>query len=135
MTGDVATQLYMDTTTTARPTQDLQTTGWSSTAPSAHAAINETTGVDTNYITSPLLGTGGSVIMDLDVPRPAGNWQIAVRAEYAGTSGQIRLSLLDASNNVVGVSSWQPILNSYAEYDFTITTSAMAFNVQIEVSQ
>ena len=116
------------------PIGDVSTTGWTSTGATGYGAINEVTENDSTYITSPPLGTGSPFIDLLDEILPAGTYTANVGAEYTGTSGQVRVSLLDNSLTVVGASAWQAVTSSFAAYTLSITTTAPAYNIQIEVS-
>lgn len=117
-----------------QPGTDVTTTGWTSTAGSLSAAINEFPSDDASYINSPWIDGGqGPAITTLDQPLPAGTWGITVRAKATLATSQVRIHLLDSSNTILGTSSWQTLTTSYADYALNITTSVVATRIQYEV--
>lgn len=118
-----------------RPSSDVLTTGWTGTPDNTdlYKNIDEVTASDTDYITSPTITGGESTIMGLSGSLVAGTWDVRYRANFTGTSADVRITLLDGSNVSQGVSSWQTVTSSYADYTAQITTTGTATRVMIEV--
>jgi hypothetical protein len=114
-------------------TGDVTTTGWTAT-PSGdyYATLDEAVASDTDYITSPTLGTGGPITMSIE-PVTAGTYDVQIRAAYSGSAGQVRANLLNSSNVSQGVSSWQTLTSSPTTYTLSVTTTGTATRVRIEV--
>jgi hypothetical protein len=70
--------------------------------------------------------------MSLDVPLATGNYTISMRGSYTLTAGSIRVSLLNASSAVVSATEWRALADTFAQYDFSITTTGIATQVMIE---
>jgi hypothetical protein len=118
-----------------RALADVLTTGWTpSTGTIVASTINEIVINDTTFSTSPSLLAPQPLIMTLDAPLAAGAWAIEVRANVTSGSGLIKVSLLNDSNVVQGVSAWQNINTSYTTKTVAITTTGTATRVQIETS-
>jgi hypothetical protein len=114
-------------------TGDVTTTGWTATPSGAYyATLDEATASDTDYITSPTLGTGSPITMSIESV-PAGSYDVQVRAAYAGSAGQVRVVLLNASNVSQGTSSWQTLTASAVTYTLPVTTTGAATRIRIEV--
>jgi hypothetical protein len=114
------------------PGSDISPGGWvSSTGGSLASCLDESVASDADYITSPDLTTSATLAWQSSIP--AGTWDIAVRGEYLGTSGQIRVVLLDAGGSTVGTSSWQALTSSFATYTLTVTTSGTSTKFRYEV--
>ena len=118
-----------------RTTGDVTTTGWTATPGAAfYAMLDEVVFDDADYITSPDLAAATPIIMQLGSTLAAGNWNITIRANFTGTSGQIRASLLDNTNTQQGVSGWQVTTASFAEYVLPVTTTGAATRIRFEVA-
>jgi hypothetical protein len=117
-----------------RPTSDITDTGWTnSSGTDSFALIDETAYSDTDYITSPELGTGSGIIMGLGNTLAAGTYKIRVRAKYTVTSGQVKVYLLNDSNVSQGDSGWQALSASETTYTLPVTTTGSATRVKIDV--
>lgn len=114
-------------------TGDVTTSGWTATPSGAYyATLDEATASDSDYITSPTLGTGSPITMSIE-SLPAGSYDVQVRAAYAGSAGQVRVVLLNASNVAQGTSSWQALTASATTYTLPVTTTGAATRIRIEV--
>ena len=116
---------------------DVTTAGWTTTETSYHAAIDEAVLNDATYITSPpLTATPQIYSATFTTPRAAGTWtHPSIRAKAISGTGAIRLRYLDAGSASVGVSSWQALTNTLANYSITVTTTSTATQIQLEVTQ
>jgi hypothetical protein len=103
-----------------------------STGSALYDMIDELSYSDADYITSPALGTGVPVSMTISSTLPAGTYQLNVRARRTGNNGQVRLALLDGSNDSLGTSEWQALTNNYTTYALTVTTTGDTSRVRIE---
>jgi hypothetical protein len=113
---------------------DITTTGWTASSGSdLYAMLDETSADDNDYITSPALGTGGPVTFTLTNTLSAGNYDIEVRADYTGVSGQIRALLLNGSDVTQGTSAWETLTGTTALYALAITTTGDASRLRFEV--
>lgn len=119
----------------ARPSADVTTTGWTGNPDNTNKFNNldEVTASDTDYITSPAISGGENITFALAPALPLGTWDVRYRAQFAGTSAQVRIHLLDGSNVAQGVSSWQTVTSSFATYTASVTTTGTAVRVRIEV--
>jgi hypothetical protein len=114
---------------TIRPNSDVTTAGWAVTGTAAfYDALDELSPLDTDYITSPALGSGSSsVIMGLNGSLNIGTHYISIRARVTNsTTGYIRAQLLNSSNVIVGVSSWQILNTVQTSYTIPINISGTA---------
>lgn len=118
-----------------RPTSDVTTTGWTGSPDNTnkYANIDETPASNTDYITSPTIAGGENIIFGLSGSLAAGTWDVRYRANFVGSSAQVRISLLDGSSVSQGVSSWQTVTSTYADYTASVTTTGAANRVKIEV--
>lgn len=118
-----------------RPTSDVTTTGWTGVADNTnkYANIDETTASDTDYITSPSITGGESIIFGLSGSLAAGTWDVRYRANFVGASAQVKIHLLDGSSVSQGASGWQTVTSSYVDYTASVTTTGAATRVKIEV--
>jgi hypothetical protein len=121
--------------TISRPGTDVAVSGWTSTAASIAGAINESTYDDASYAEAPF-GVAGAVVT-LDLPLAPGNYTVSFRGEYliamAG-SGQFRFTAMDSSNTNLGVSAWQAVTSSLAQYDIPVTVAGgTATRMKIEI--
>lgn len=126
--------LFETSATIFHPGSDITVAGWTpSTGTDLFACIDEpTTYNDADYITSPDLTT--STTMGWDNPVPAGTWEMKLRGEFfTGTSGQVRIVLLDAGSSSVGTSSWQALSGGFAMYTLSITTTGVSTQFRFEV--
>ena len=116
---------------------DVTTAGWTTTETSYHAAIDEAVLNDATYITSPpLTATPQIYSATFTTPRAVGTWtHPSIRAKAISGTGAIRLRYLDAGSASVGVSSWQALTNTLANYSITVTTTSTATQIQLEVTQ
>lgn len=120
---------------TIRPSSDVTTTGWTGVSDNTNkfANIDETTASDTDYITSPSISGGEYIIFGLSGSLAAGSWDIRYRANFVGSSADVRITLLDGSNVSQGTSGWQTVTSTFADYTATVTTTGAATRVKIEV--
>lgn len=115
------------------PGSDISVAGWTaSTGTDLFACVDETTFDDADYITSPDSTT--SATMGWSSPVPAGTWSLAIRPMFPeGTSGQIRLVMLDSGNSAVGASAWQTLTGAFVTYTLAITTSGVSDRFRLEI--
>ena len=115
------------------PGSDISVAGWTpSTGTDLFACVDETTYNDTDYITSPDLTTNAT--MGWDNPVPAGTWSLAIRPMFPeGTSGQIRLVMLDSGSSSVGSSAWQTLTGAFVTYTLAITTTGVSDRFRLEI--
>ncbi|HET8685469.1 MAG TPA: LamG-like jellyroll fold domain-containing protein [Methanosarcina sp.] len=115
------------------PGSDVTVTGWTATPGPGYASmLNEYIANDSDYVTSPFASTGGPLVMNLENSLPAGSWNIRFRAYYTGTfSCSLQVSLLDASNNVVGTTVADPLTSSVADHLLAIETTGIATQISI----
>ena len=129
-------QIWVPTAVTiTRPSSDILTSGWTGTPDNTNLFNNldEVTSSDTDYITSPTITGGENTIMGLSSTLATGTWDVRYRANFVGSSAQVRIHLLDGANTAVGVSGWQTVTSSFADYTAQVTTSGAAVRVKIEV--
>jgi hypothetical protein len=123
------------TGTISRPGSDVTVTGWTFTGASLAASINEPTFSDASYGEAPY--SAGSAITTLDLSLAPGSYTISFRGEYlvaTAASGQFRFTALDGSNTSLGVSSWQAVTSTVAQYDVPITVAGgTAVRLKIEI--
>jgi hypothetical protein len=128
-------QLPALTGTISRPGTDVTVTGWTFTGASLAASINEATFSDASYGEAPY--SVGSAITTLDLSLAPGSYTVSFRGEYlsaAAASGQFRFTALDGSNTSLGVSSWQAVTATIAQYDVPITVAGgTAVRLKIEI--
>jgi hypothetical protein len=128
-------QLPALTGTISRPGTDVAVTGWTFTGASLAASINEPTFSDASYGEAPY--SVGSAITTLDLSLTPGSYTISFRGEYlvaTAASGQFRFTALDGSNTSLGVSSWQAVTSTVAQYDVPITVAGgTAVRLKIEI--
>lgn len=118
-----------------RPNSDVTTTGWTATpGPDLFDMIDEVTASDTDFITSPDLTSGASTtIHGLSQSLAVGTYTVRFRSEKAtAPTRSVRIHLMDGTSAIVGSSGWQAVTASYALYEVSITTSALATRVGIE---
>lgn len=115
-----------------RPTSDVSAPGWSSTAGTLAAAINETAADDASYITSPDVASPTPYRFNIG-PLPSGEQTLRIRARRVGTAGEARLVLLDAGAAEVGASDWQALTDTWTTYPLTAVASAVATMGEIQV--
>lgn len=116
-----------------RPTADISAPGWTSTAGTLSAAINEAVADDASFITSPVLGASVEPFRFSIGPIAAGAVSKTVRAQRTGTVGDIRLVFFDAGGVEVGASAWQAVTASWANYALPVTLTATATQAEIQV--
>lgn len=122
-----------------RPGADILTSGWASSAGGALvSAINEAAASDAEYA---YRAATGSDSLSFELWRngapyslPAGTHAVTLRADVTLGTAQMRLVLLDGSNNPVGTGAWQPLTPGFAAHSFSVTTSAAATRGRIEAS-
>jgi hypothetical protein len=126
--------------TVYRPGSDVNAgaTGWTGYPDAVDLAsdINEVTRNDASYVESPTLTStaqGGIFAFSPNPDVPIGTWMVTYATAYLGTSGQVRVNLLDGSNSVLAAGSWQAITGGPVEYTCTYTIAAAAPRFQIEV--
>lgn len=115
------------------PGSDISVAGWTpSTGTDLFACVDEVTFDDADYITSPDSTT--STVMGWSNPVPTGTWSLAIRPMFPeGTSGQIRLVMLDSGNSAVGASAWQTLTGAFVTYTLAITTSGVSDRFRLEI--
>lgn len=118
-----------------KPNSDVLTSGWYTTEATYYGAINEVVYNDTTYISSPnIVGTNTyTITMGLDNTLSSGSYEVSVRMK-SNASTKLRVSLLDSSNTILGISSWQNTTNSYALYTLPVSITGTATRVNIEVA-
>lgn len=118
-----------------RPSNDVTTAGWTGTPDNTTLFnnIDESAPSDTDYITSPNISGGENCIFAIMPSLAAGTWDVRYRANFVGSSAQVRITLLDDSNVSQGVSSWQTVTDTFALYTASVTTTGTAARVKIEV--
>lgn len=118
--------------TVYRPGSDITANGWTATpSGSLFERINESTLDTGDYITSPNLTN--AVTLGWDVSVPTGTNTIRINAQYLGTTGQLRVVMLDSGGSSVGNTSWQALTASAATYELTVTTTGISTQFRIEV--
>ena len=129
------TATYGVVSSISRPTADVTTSGWTGNPDNVTLFNNldETTASDTDYITSPTITGGENAIFTITPTLAAGTWDVRFRAQFVGSSAQVRITLLDGSNVSQGVSSWQTVTSTFALYTASVTTTGSAVRVKIEV--
>lgn len=118
------------------PGSDLITTGWTATpGPNFYSAIDEAdTPSTSDYITSPDSATPGSITLGWAQSVPAGTWEAHINLKQETLSGsQVRIVFLDASNVVVGTSSWITATGVYTTHTVTVTTTGISTKFRLEV--
>ena len=130
--------IFVGTTTTVvsitRPNSDISTAGWTGTPDNTtlFTNIDDEVASDLEYITSPPIAAIESITFGMS-SLAAGTWDVNYRANFVGASAQVRVSLLNGSNAVQGVSSWQTVTSTFDLYTASITTTGAAERVKIEV--
>jgi hypothetical protein len=122
--------------TIARPGSDITTTGWTGVPDNTnkYANINEVSPSDANFDISPVInGSQSALIVGLDGTLAAGTWDVRYRANFTLGARQLRMSLLDGSNTVLGTGDWMPVQAAYAQYTSTIGINATASRLRVEV--
>ena len=116
------------------PSSDISITGWvPSTGTDLFACIDEASYDDADYITSPTVGTGSPATLGLSQSLAIGTWSVQVRVKKSGSTGQVRIHLVDSSDTIQGSSGWQSLSGSFSTYTFSITTTDITTRVRIEV--
>ncbi len=116
-----------------RPTSDVSAPGWTSTAGTLAAAINEAVADDASYITSPALAATVDPYRFAIGPIAAGTLTKTIRAQRTGSVGDVRLVLFDAGGLEVGASEWQAVTPDWAAYTLSVTTTGSATQGEIQV--
>lgn len=118
-----------------RPYSDITTTGWTARPDAPYfRQLAETVPSDSNYIFSPdPSGSPGAFVAGLNASMEAGTYNIKFRARKTTSAGQIRATLLDASGSSVGASGWISLTTGFADYTATVTSSAPAARIKLEV--
>jgi hypothetical protein len=119
----------------SRPSSDILTTGWTGNPDNVNKYnnIDEVSASDTDYITSPTITGGEAITFGLSSSLATGTWDVRYRANFVGSSAQVRVHLLDSSDVSQGVSTWQTVTDTFALYTANITTTGTATRVKIEV--
>lgn len=120
---------------TYSPGSDITTTGWTATpGPSYYSAIDENAASTTDYITSPNTDTPPPITLGWATPVPAGTYQASIHLEQGlGIGSEVRIVLLNSSNDVVGTSSWIIVPESYTTVLTTFTCTGTSDKFRIEV--
>lgn len=118
-----------------RPYSDITTAGWTARPDAPYfRQLAETVPSDSNYIFSPdPSGSPGAFVAGLNASMDAGTYNIKFRARKTTSAGQIRATLLDASGSSVGASGWIALTTGFADYTATVTSSAPAARIKLEV--
>jgi hypothetical protein len=115
-----------------RPSSDISAGGWTATPGGSLAScIDEAAADDADYITSP--DTSTPAVLALSPAMTAGDRTIRVRAARTGSTGQLRVRLLDGSNVDVGGTAWQALTAIPTTYTLAATLTATADRYRIEV--
>lgn len=120
----------------SRPNSDITVTGWIGDPDNANLYnnIDEVSPNDADFIISPgLAGSPGPAVFGISPTQATGSLTVRVRARYAGTSGQIRVLMQDASGVTVGTSSWQVLTTTPTTYNLNVTTTGTAARARLEV--
>lgn len=139
LSADPYNALFMPRASAPAPTVplgwivDVSSPGWGSTSGDQASAIDEAVASDVEYVTSPILqGTTTPSLFSLTTPLVAATYNFNGRGKVA-SRGRMRFNFLSAGNASVGVSAWQSLTTALATYAFTVTLSATATQLQIEV--
>ena len=77
----------------SRPSSDVTSPGWSSTAATLSAAINESEFNDESFITSPnLTSPSPPAVLELSTALTVGTWSVDIRAQKTAGTRSIRVS-------------------------------------------
>ena len=118
-----------------RPGSDIATAGWTGNPnASLYANLDELVRDDASYAQSPDLYAGPQeAVFGLEPsPLPPGSWTLTYAAQLDGAA-QVRFSLLDDADTMLGASSWQPVVAGYTQYTASISLSVSATRMKIEV--
>ena len=120
----------------SHPGGDVTIAGWtSSTGGALFSCIDELSAADTSdFITSPQLNAPQPAVFTLTAVIPAGACVVNINAKYVASSGSVRVVLLDNAGASVGASAWQVLSSSFSTYALSVTISAIASRVQLEVT-
>lgn len=127
---------YVETSVTVyRPGTDEITSSWVATpGPSFYNMLNESVASNTEYITSPGMATPTPITLTWDSPVPIGTWQANIQLKQETLSGsQVRIVFLDASNTVVGTSSWISATGTFTTHNVTVTTTDISTKFRLEI--
>jgi hypothetical protein len=121
--------------TISRPGSDVSVTGWAFTAANLSGSINETTRDDASYAQA-AYGVSAA-ITTLSLSLAPGSYTLSFAGEYlaaTAASGQFRFTALDGSNTSLGVTAWQAVTSSNAQYDIPLTVAGgTAVRLKIEI--
>ena len=115
---------------------DITTTSWTATPGTPfYSRIDEYDAVSTSdYITSPNMASPTPITLGWASSVPVGTWDLTINIKQAALTGsEVRIVMLDASNAVVGTSSWVAATGSFATTVVPITTSDISTKFRIEV--
>lgn len=121
------------------PGADLSVSGWTASAGTSLAGcVDEPIYADDDHVTSHDLTTSAAMSWVDETGAPAtiaaGIWSLAIRPMFPeGTSGQIRLVMLDSGNSAVGASAWQTLTGAFVTYTLAITTSGVSDRFRLEI--
>lgn len=131
--GDYGGSSLTGSTSMTRPVSDVSAGGWiPSTGASLYACIDEVTEDDSDYIKCAASPSIETCVMGISPSLMAGTHTRRFAADVTTGAAQIRLSLLDDSNTVLGSSDWIAVTNSVAVYAATITITGTATRAQVE---
>lgn len=128
--ADLGTTTATFTVGAYTPASDVTLNGWVAVGAATGAGAMADSSLS-NYVESPDLGTP-SIFAWSGAPLAAGTFDLQMGADRMGTIGQIRLVMLDGSNNVLGTSAWQTLSNSPTTYNFSVTTGSPASRLRLE---
>ena len=120
----------------SRPTADVTTTGWTGNPDNVtlFTNINEVSPNNSTFIESPAItGTGDPTVFDFLPTKPAGTWDVSVIAQFTGSSADVRVIMMDASDTVQGTSAWQTVTSTWVTYPISVTTTGTSSRVKVEV--
>lgn len=120
---------------TARPSADVTTAGWTASAGTDFfALIDEVSASDADYITSPTIsGSTAPATFAIAYPLNTGTWAGNVRAKTSAGGATMRVYLLNDAGTVVGTSADQAITSTWTTYALSITTSGPATRGRVEI--
>lgn len=120
--------------TISRPGSDFVALGWTFTAASLAASINETTRDDASYGQAAF---ALSVAVTNITPTVAGSYTLSFAGQYlaaAASSGRFRFTALDGANNSLGATAWRAVTSAATQYDVPLTISGgTATRLKIEI--
>jgi hypothetical protein len=114
------------------PGTETAAAGWTaSTGGSLSSCISETVASDADYIISPDVTTSITFAW-APASLPIGTWGINWHGMKTGTTGQIRIVLLDGGGTVLATGSYHAQTGAFANYTDTLTIASASTHFRIE---